>query len=141
VAEDRVPLTDYIDETRAELARADAKASMLTALGGASLAVLAAGPLLTSDSAAHWFTRAGALLLVLALVVLLTVVRPRIPGSPFARITADPEGWKPESTRDRLINLAGVAATKFVRIRLAVDLLIAAALLIGAGLVWMGATS
>ncbi|WP_344098556.1 hypothetical protein, partial [Nocardiopsis tropica] len=70
----RVPLDAYIDETRAELARADAKASMLAALGGASLAVLAAGPLLTGDTAGHWVVRAGALLLVLALVVLLSVV-------------------------------------------------------------------
>ncbi|MCY9787169.1 hypothetical protein KIK06_25120 [Nocardiopsis sp. EMB25] len=137
----RVPLTDYIDETRAELARADAKASTLTALGGASLAVLAAGPLLTGGTAAHWVLRGGALLLVVALVVLLTVVRPRSIGAPFARITADPEGWEPERTRERLVNLAAVASIKFVRIRIAVDLLIAAALVIGAGLVWMGATS
>jgi putative intracellular protease/amidase len=137
----RVPLDAYIDETRAELARADAKASMLAALGGASLAVLAAGPLLTGDTAGHWAVRAGALLLVLALVVLLSVVRPKTTGAPFARITADPTRWKPERTRERLVALAAVTDKKFRRVRVAVDLLICAALVIGVGLAWIGAAS
>lgn len=137
---DPVPLAAYIDEIRAELARADAKAAMLTALSGASLAILAAGPLI-GGSAAHWVIRAGTVLLVLALVVLLVVVRPRTTGAPFARIAADPTGWQPERVRVRLVALAAVAAVKFRRIRLAVDLLIAAALVIGSGLIWMGVTS
>jgi len=141
VADPRIPLTDYIDEIRGELSRVDAKASMLGAVSGAALAVLAAGPLLKGDTGPHWVMRAAALLLVLALVVLLTVVRPRLGGAPFARIAAARKYWEPEGVRERLEALAFVATCKFRRIRLAVDLLIAAALTVGVGLVWMGAAS
>lgn len=136
-----VSYSAYIDEIRAELTRADAKAGALTAFGGASLAVLAAGSLLTGETTAHWIIRAGALVLVLALFVLLTVVRPNTKNAPFARITAAPDDWEPELVGERLVALAAVATRKFARIRIAVDLLVVAALVIGAGLALMGVTS
>jgi len=133
----RVPLTEYIAEMRAELARVDTKAGLLVGFAGASLALLA--PQLDGGGPAVWVIRAGAAALVAALVLMLLGVRPRItPRAPFAGMLADPDGWTPEGERERALALAAVTHTKFVRIRAAVDLLIVAAVLVGAGLLWAG---
>jgi hypothetical protein len=134
-----VPLTSYIEEMRAELARVDAKASMLIALTGAGLAVTS--PLLSGDGAGHWAVRIGAAVAVLALFALLFVVRPKITKTaPFVALLADPE-WAPEGERERAERLAVVTSRKFHVLRLAVDLLILAVLLIGAGLIWIGVSA
>ncbi|MFJ9558390.1 hypothetical protein ACIRPH_31670 [Nocardiopsis sp. NPDC101807] len=133
----KVPISEYIAEMRSELARVDTKAGLLAGLSGASLALLA--PQLDGDDPAVWVIRAGAAALVAALVVMLLGVRPRISRTaPFAALLADPTGWTPEGERERALALAAVTASKFRRIRLAVDLLIGAAVLVGAGLLWAG---
>ncbi len=134
-----VPLTSYIEEMRAELARIDTKANMLLALTGAGLAVTS--PLLSGGGPGHWLARAGAAVAVLALLVLLAVARPRITRTaPFVALLADPE-WAPEGERERAERLAAVTSRKFHLVRLAVDLLILAVLLIGAGLIWIGVSA
>lgn len=133
-----VPMGAYIKEMRAELARVDAKASMLLALAGAGLAVTA--PLLAGDAPGHWPVRAGAAVAVAALLVLLSVVRPRIaPTAPFVALTSP--GWEPQGQGERARDLARLTTVKFTRVRLAVDLLTAAVLLVGAGLIWIGASA
>ncbi|MGW8528967.1 hypothetical protein [Nocardiopsis sp. NPDC055824] len=134
-----VPLTSYIEEMRAELARVDAKASMLIALTGAGLAVLS--PVLSGEGAGHWVVRAGAVLLVAALLVLLAVVRPQLARAPFAALDADPAAWAPEEPRERAVKLAAVTSRKFRLVRRAVDLLVLAVLLVGAGLICIGVTA
>ena len=134
-----VPLTSYIEEMRAELARVDTKASMLIALTGAGLAVLS--PALSGNGAGHWVVRAGAVVLVAALLVLLATVRPQLKQAPFAALDSAPGSWAPEEPRERAVKLATVTSRKFRLVRYAVDLLTVAVLLIGAGLICIGVTA
>lgn len=129
-------LAEAVTEVRAELVRADSKASMLLALSGAGVAVAASSDLLASDSPAVWAIRAGLAVLVAAVVVLLLVVRPKLAGAPF--MTIGTPGWRPETPQERMRNLSAVARAKFTRIRIAVDLLITGVVLLGGGIAWAG---
>ncbi len=124
-------LSDAVAEVRTELGRADSKASMLLALAGAGVAVVASTDLITGTEPAAWIVRAGLALLVGAVVVLLSTVRPKLAGAPFMRANA--ADWRPETPEERMRNLATVAAAKFRRIRLAVDLTAGGVVAIGAG--------
>ncbi|GAB3452667.1 hypothetical protein GCM10027570_31110 [Streptomonospora sediminis] len=127
-------LDTAVEEVRTELGRADSKASMLLALTGAAAAIVATSPLITTETAGAWLARAGLAVLVTAVVVLLLVARPRLRSAPFMHAAAG--AWRPETPRERMSALSAVARSKFVRIRLAVDLIVVAVLLIGAGICW-----
>ena len=127
-------LTDAVTEVRAELVRADSKAAMLLALSGAAAALAASGPLIAVDGLPGVLTRAGMAALVSAVVVLLLTVRPRLTGAPFMVISAP--GWRPETPAERMTALSAIARAKFLRIRMAVDLLVGGVALLGIGTVW-----
>ncbi|MBE3014306.1 hypothetical protein IL992_34790 [Microbispora sp. NEAU-D428] len=137
---------------RAELARVDAKAGLLLGWTGAALAVvISVTTAATSTNRVPTVALAGlwaaAGLLGLAVAVLLLAVRPRIPriggtgfvvharaASPAALLhtltTTDPAG---DVAADVWL-LSRLAVTKYRRLRLAVDLLMVALLVLAAAL-------
>ncbi|HLU96343.1 MAG TPA: hypothetical protein VKZ89_05830 [Thermobifida alba] len=90
-------LDSCAEEIRGELRRADTKASMLLAVSGAAAALVGSSDLLTAPHAlTAWPARAGAALLVAAVVALLLTVRPKTAGAPFMQ---DPAAWRPDPPR------------------------------------------
>ena len=136
---DAARLDSCAEEVRGELRRADTKASMLLALAGAGVAVAASSKLLTADDTiTQALAGGGTAFLVAAVIALLLVVRPRLATAPFMQ---DPSAWRPESPRQRVLNLSAVARLKFTRVRVAVDLLLAGTALLGAAVLWTGVAS
>jgi hypothetical protein len=125
-----------VEEIRAEIGAADVKAATLLTLAGAAAALTAAGPLIAAEGTAGVLTRSGAVTLVMAVVALLLVIRPRLTGAPM--MTAGDPDWKPESPRERHTALAGIARRKHLTIRFAVDMMVGAVLLIAGGMAWAG---
>ncbi|MGI5119299.1 hypothetical protein ACQEU5_07110 [Marinactinospora thermotolerans] len=123
------------EDVRIELGRVDAQSAMLLALAGAAAALVATGPLPEAAGAARVLVGTGAAALIAAVIVLLLAVRPRLKTAPFMRCAAEPE-WRPETPRERMAALSAVARSKFLRVRLAVDLLVVAVVLISAGIAW-----
>lgn len=132
------------DAARAELARIDTKAGILLGVSGTAFSVLAALSVLASGLPAP--ARAGlggaVTLLAVSSAIALTVIRPFLPrpgtGTGFVAhaalaVTGDPEqlleslARAPEDRRARdIIRLSAIAHTKYRRLRLAVDVLLAA---------------
>ena len=126
-----------------EMGRTDSKASTLLALTGAALALLVGGltgrPLPVSAAIAGW---AAVAVVAAAVVVLALALRPSLRGTPPGSLLAWACG--PDTVRAELADLvadpnlvidrqaaqvsvlAGLAVTKFRRLRLAVDLLLVA---------------
>lgn len=133
-----------------ELQRVDSKANTLLTLAGAGLA-------LTSSATpyAHLAPRllfgAGIAVLVAAIVVILAVIRPRLPGlsgfDAHARddlhtVTADLLGADPARWLAREVwVLSGIARRKYIRLRTGCLLLTGAAVLIAAATVTNSALS
>lgn len=132
--------SDAIAEVQAQISRADTKASILT---GLSLAALTGGTALTTKTGLHSLASAAAILTAVltgaALVLLGTAIRPNLRGNHgFVRWARTPiETLRYELSDadtyckqlDQLRNLrllAQSAQRKYLRIRLAVDLLGAA---------------
>ncbi|MDT0307017.1 DUF5706 domain-containing protein [Streptomyces sp. DSM 44917] len=144
-------LSEALEETRAQIARTDTKASMLLALVGAVFAgVLAVGGSLDLSAAALIPGALGAVVLAGAGEALLSVVRPRL--TPVAKgwlldwASLTPERLRQEITTDHrpeaVTVLARQAVAKHKRLQRAVDLiraagvLLAIAALIAAGGAW-----
>lgn len=135
----REDLVAAADEVRDHIRSVDTKASLLAGLGGAALALFAdkAAPLLTSDDLLTALcSRLGLAAQLAAVVLLLLAVRPNLAGAPFMR--PDDEAAV-ETPQERRRNLSQVARPKYRRVRFAVDLLIAAAVLIAAAIARTGA--
>jgi Family of unknown function (DUF5706) len=148
------PLAERLNEelgaVRAELTRLDSKCSTLAGLSGAALAFVATrvtghGPMLTKVP----LVIAGVALAAAAVVLLATVLRPRFGPTGFNRyavmtatqIRALLETHTGDEDTDRardLYILSSFARRKNRRLRLAVDLIIAAVALVALGMA-MGA--
>jgi hypothetical protein len=134
-------LTEELAAVRGELTRVDSKASMLLALAAGGMAVVA-----TADQhrlAAVLLVNGGMVSVGLALVLLLSVVRPRLGVTGFLRhaggtiddvraelTTCDADVWRSQE----LACLSRIARRKYELLRSAVDLLSLALALILAGL-------
>lgn len=138
------------DAARAELARIDGKAAALIGWAGTAFAVVSAAATVTTlPTAATAAIVAGAGLLAAAVAVLLTVIRPRIPrhgGTGFVRIArlrdreqlqelvpVTPTAQRSQAANDVLM-LSRIALAKYRCLRLAVDLLLAALVVLAAAL-------
>lgn len=133
-------LTEELTAVRGELTRVDSKASMLLALAAGGMAVVA-----TADHhrmAAVVLINAGMVSLGLALILLLSVVRPRLGVTGFLRhaggtiedvraelTTFDADTWRSQE----LTCLSRITRRKYELLRWAVDLLSLALVLILAG--------
>jgi hypothetical protein len=148
-------LASELAAVRGELARIDSKCATLAALTGAA-AVYAAGQAGRGPVAARAATAlAGLVFGASVLVLLLTVLRPRLGTSGFcrwARLSADEirGGWRDAAEgvtgqrtahaadaqdAETLRALSVIAVTKYRRLRLAVDLAAAGVVLLGAAAV------
>jgi hypothetical protein len=139
------PVADATTHVRAELSRVDAKAGMLLTLSGTALtvllALLARTRLPLAAVATGWFTAA---VVAAAVVALALAIRPRLAGShgfvryarsnpaavrdEFRRLHAGDWNAACENERrevDALVAFSRLAAGKYRRVRLAVDLLLA----------------
>lgn len=130
------------DAARAELARIDSKAAALTGWAGTGFAVISAAATITTlPTAATAALVAGAGLLAAAVAVLLTVIRPSIPrrgGTGFVRIAALRDGEQLQElvsvdlaaqrrqAAAHVVRLSQIALAKYRRLRVAVDLLLTA---------------
>lgn len=139
-------LTAEVVAVRAELARVDSKASALLAWAGTAFAILVAAIGVAGlPPLASGVVTVGTLLLGVAVAILLTVIRPSLPragyGTGFVRhagasdseelliaLTSNP------TTRlaDEVIRLSTVARAKYVRLRMAVNVLLVALPLLAA---------
>lgn len=117
---------------RGELARSDSKASLLLALNGAALAALVSLGAIGRLSAPMMVVGAvGAGALLSATVALLLAVRPQLggPGWPQWPNLTDEELRRELAAGQQLVlvrTLAASVRTKYARIRLAVDFMLAA---------------
>ncbi|MDS1271552.1 hypothetical protein RIF23_14730 [Lipingzhangella sp. LS1_29] len=127
VSGDEISLDEQSRELREDLARSDAKASLLLAGEGALLAVLAAAQ---PSGPGQWAVVVGMVLMGVSAVLLLIAVRPRIGGP----MLAGTPGWWPETHLGRRDALARVARRKFRLLRAAVDLLVAGGAVVATGL-------
>ncbi|GGK94325.1 hypothetical protein Ppa06_64730 [Planomonospora parontospora subsp. parontospora] len=136
------------DAARVELGRVDVKATALMSMAGTMFAILSAAVTVkTPPAAALAAVVVGAALLAAAIVTLLLVIRPALPrraadGTGFVRhaatgtdqlvaaLTADPV----DRLATEVIRLSGLARTKYARLRIAVDLLLAALAVLAAAL-------
>jgi hypothetical protein len=145
-------LAEELAAVRGELARVDGKCSTLAGLAGAAAAFTASqsghGPLAVRAILAA----AGVAFTAAVLVLLLTVLRPRLGTAGWCRyaaMTAEQAGHLAEHGRHGspecavqaddfgpadLLALARIADAKFRRLRLAVDLLAAGVVLLCAGM-------
>jgi xanthine/uracil permease len=144
------PLTERLNEelaaVRTELTRLDGKCSTLAGLSGAALVFVAArvaghGPMLAKVP----LVVSGVALAAAAVVLLATVLRPRFGPTGFNRyavMTAtqirtllESSAGDEDTDRARDLNiLSGIARTKNRRLRMAVDLIITAVVLIALGM-------
>ncbi|TLP66518.1 Pycsar system effector family protein [Microbispora triticiradicis] len=138
------------DAARAELARIDGKSAALIGWSGTGFAVISAAATLTTlPPVATGTVVAGACLLAAAVAVLLTVIRPRIPrhgGTGFVALAALRDGaelletvsadlgTQPGQAAAHVLMLSRIALAKYRRLRLAVDLLLAALVVLAAAL-------
>ncbi|MEU1196415.1 Pycsar system effector family protein [Streptomyces sp. NPDC005813] len=137
-------LNDALRTLTSELARADAKASIVLAMTGVALGFVAAQGSRRQGATVLAVGAAGAMCLVIAIVVLLITVRP----VHIDTVTA--EGWsrwatlEPESLRDhmradlraeRVAFLSRAVVTKFRRLRLGINLILAGVCLLCAATV------
>ncbi|WP_051866274.1 Pycsar system effector family protein [Streptosporangium roseum] len=136
------------EAARAELARTDTKAATVLAFAGTAFSVLAALAVLASGLAvpARIGLGVAVALLAAASAVALCVIRPSLPrqgGTGFVshaeagdvdelleQLAADPETRR---ARD-VIRLSSIATAKYRRLRLAVDLMLAALVVVVASL-------
>ncbi|MFK0152128.1 Pycsar system effector family protein [Streptomyces sp. NPDC090493] len=127
-------LNDALRTLTSELARADAKASIVLAMTGVGLGLVATQSSKHQGAAVLAVGAAGAVCLVIAIMVLLITVRP----VHIDTVTA--EGWsrwatlEPESLRDhmradlraeRVSFLSRTVMIKFRRLRLGINLILA----------------
>ncbi|WP_433188744.1 Pycsar system effector family protein [Actinoallomurus sp. CA-150999] len=132
---------------RGELARVDGKCSTLAGLAGAALALLIAS-LKGSDFAnpCWWLVGTATLLMAGAALALLTVLRPRLGTTGFRRYaamtTAQIEGLahaneikRTRFAAEDLRTLSEIVNRKYLGLRLAVDLVLAAVVCVAAALV------
>jgi hypothetical protein len=137
------------DAARAELTRADGKAAALIGWAGTAFAILAAALSVASlPPLATGAVTLGAALLAAAVAVLMVVIRPAIPprgqGTGFVRhaeatnadeLLASLASTVPATrVADDVILLSALARTKYTRLRTAVDLLLAALLVLAVAL-------
>ncbi|MFM9373230.1 Pycsar system effector family protein [Streptomyces sp. Da 82-17] len=128
--DDTEVLKQALASTQADIARCDTKASMLLALAGAGLAVV--GGVVKDFElplAAQIIGGLGTIAIVGALYVLLLVVRPNTRGGHGWPLwaTLTPEQLREQIREDHLVEqlhvFAVLAARKYSRIQIAVDLL------------------
>jgi hypothetical protein len=126
----------------AEVARTDSKVSVLLTLATGSLAGLLTFASSRVPPGAEAALLAAAALAAVAVVVLLTIVRPRLCGARRGGILPTHERLLAASpaelckTQDAELRfLSGLAVAKFRRVRLAVDLLLAAVAALAAAVV------
>lgn len=133
-------LDDAVRDTDAKITRTDGKASLLLAFDGVVLAAVA-GAYAQLPFAARAFGAAAALALGAAAVLLLLVVRPRLSGNDrasfpyWARLRDDRDILASLTVDARAVQLrvlSQIALGKYVQLRWAIDLTLAALALLAA---------
>ncbi|SDI51331.1 hypothetical protein SAMN05421505_16213 [Sinosporangium album] len=133
---------------RTELARVDAKAALLLAFAGTAFSVAAAAAVLAGSLSllARIGIMAAAVLLAIATATTLSAVRPNLaPKSPgvgfLAYAQLEPAAILENVTESPAVRLAEtvsrlsrITRAKYIRVRLAIDLLIAAVVIVAAAL-------
>ncbi|MFD9453498.1 Pycsar system effector family protein [Streptomyces sp. NPDC059985] len=129
----------------AEISRTDAKSAVLLTAFSLPLAVLVASiPGRSLSGLAAALTAAGAVGLILAMLVVLIVVRPRLgralPGSYLYWASATPEEviqdlQKPTHRVEHVMQLSSIARRKYRGLQIAIDVTGASLVLLGLALV------